>query len=133
MPRDSSTRPTLRLCLASPSKCLSQSLSHVPMSLMFTVVVLKRFMEACKRLVANNLEFVPPYAPNGQAGSFYIRPLLFGSGANLALAPAPEFTFLVYGSPVGSLYSTCPFARMRTNVNHLTGSINSRRERGACC
>jgi hypothetical protein len=74
------------------------------------------FLEACERLVANNLEFIPPYAPNARSGSFYIRPLLFGSGPSLNPNPAKEFTFLVYGSPVGSLYSTFPFPFPRPSL-----------------
>ncbi|KAK1368043.1 hypothetical protein POM88_034135 [Heracleum sosnowskyi] len=37
-------------------------------------------------------------------GSLYIRPLLMGSGSVLTLAPAPEFTFLIYVSPVGNYF-----------------------------
>jgi branched-chain amino acid aminotransferase len=37
-------------------------------------------------------------------GSLYIRPLLIGSGAVLGLAPAPEFTFVIYVSPVGNSF-----------------------------
>lgn len=37
-----------------------------------------KFVEAVKRVVADNIEYVPPY---GTGGSMYIRPLLFGSGA----------------------------------------------------
>ncbi|OZJ03086.1 hypothetical protein BZG36_03900 [Bifiguratus adelaidae] len=59
------------------------------------------FLEGVKRCVQNNLEFVPP-ADCG--GSFYIRPLLFGNGAMIALGPAPEYIFVVFGTPVGNLY-----------------------------
>lgn len=37
-------------------------------------------------------------------GSLYIRPLLMGSGPILGLAPAPEFTFLIYSSPVRNYF-----------------------------
>lgn len=37
-------------------------------------------------------------------GSLYIRPLLMGTGAVLAMGPAPEFTFLVYAAPVGNFH-----------------------------
>lgn len=37
-------------------------------------------------------------------GSLYIRPLLMGSGSVLGLAPAPEYTFLIYVSPVGNYF-----------------------------
>lgn len=41
--------------------------------------------------------------PKGK-GSLYIRPLLMGSGSVLGLAPAPEYTFLIYVSPVGNYF-----------------------------
>lgn len=37
-------------------------------------------------------------------GSLYIRPLLIGSGPILGLGPAPEYTFLIYASPVGNYF-----------------------------
>lgn len=37
-------------------------------------------------------------------GTLYIRPLLMGSGPVLGLAPAPEYTFLTYASPVGNYF-----------------------------
>lgn len=40
-------------------------------------------------------------------GSLYIRPLLIGSGSVLGLAPASEYTFLVYASPVGNYFKVC--------------------------
>lgn len=44
--------------------------------------------------------------PQGK-GSLYVRPLLMGSGAVLGLAPAPEYTFLIYVSPVGNYFKVC--------------------------
>jgi len=62
------------------------------------------FLDGCRKCTQINLEFVPPYGPNGSAGSMYLRPLYFGSGGNLALGPPDEFTFLVWATPAGSLY-----------------------------
>ena len=59
------------------------------------------FVEACKRVVRENLEFLPPY---GTGGSMYVRPLLFGSGAQIGVAAADEYTFLVLVTPVGAYY-----------------------------
>ncbi|KAK1364189.1 hypothetical protein POM88_039750 [Heracleum sosnowskyi] len=53
---------------------------------------------AVKDTVLANERWVPPPGK----GSLYIRPLLMGSGSVLSLAPAPEFTFLIYVSPVGN-------------------------------
>ncbi|RZS02253.1 hypothetical protein BHM03_00032294 [Ensete ventricosum] len=46
--------------------------------------------------------------PTGK-GSLYIRPLLFGSGSVLGVSPAPEYTFLVFVSPVGNYFKVCRF------------------------
>ena len=42
-------------------------------------------------------------------GSLYIRPLLMGSGQILGLGAAPEYTFLVYVSPVGNYFKVRAF------------------------
>lgn len=57
----------------------------------------------CKHSVVNISFQIPP---SGK-GSLYIRPLLMGSGAVLGLAPAPEYTFLIYVSPVGNYFKVC--------------------------
>ncbi|GMI70592.1 branched-chain aminotransferase 6 [Hibiscus trionum] len=58
----------------------------------------EQFVDAVKKTVLANKRWVPP---NGR-GSLYIRPLLMGTGQNLGVKPASEYTFLVYASPVGS-------------------------------
>lgn len=42
--------------------------------------------------------------PPPEKGSLYIRPLLMGSGSVLGVGPAPEYTFLIYASPVGNYF-----------------------------
>lgn len=59
------------------------------------------FIDAVRRVTAANREFIPPY---GTGGSLYVRPLLFGSGAQLGVAPSHEYTFLVFVVPVGAYY-----------------------------
>jgi len=59
------------------------------------------FIEACKRVVKANIEYVPPY---GTGGSLYVRPLLIGSGPQIGVAPADEYTFIVLVTPVGPYY-----------------------------
>lgn len=52
------------------------------------------------QVVAANLDYVPPEGK----GSLYLRPLLVGSGPILGLAPSPEYTLVVYASPVASYF-----------------------------
>lgn len=59
-----------------------------------------QFVDAVKQTALANKRWIPP---SGK-GSLYIRPLLFGSGSILGLAPAAEYTFLVYACPVGNYF-----------------------------
>ncbi len=60
-----------------------------------------KFVEAVKAVVKANEEFIPPY---DSGGSLYIRPLLIGSGPMLGVAPAEEFIFIIFVSPVGPYF-----------------------------
>ncbi len=59
------------------------------------------FLDAMERVVKANADYIPPY---GTGGSLYIRPLLIGSGMQIGVAPAPEYTFLILVIPVGAYY-----------------------------
>lgn len=61
----------------------------------------KLFEEAILKVVKLNERFVPPY---GTGASLYIRPVLFGSGAEVGVKPAKEYTFIVFVSPVGPYF-----------------------------
>ncbi|PIA64658.1 hypothetical protein AQUCO_00100250v1 [Aquilegia coerulea] len=63
-------------------------------------LTVEEFVEAVKLTVLANKRWIPPPGK----GSLYIRPLLMGSGAVLGLAPAPEYTFIIYVSPVGNYF-----------------------------
>ncbi|KAF5199145.1 Branched-chain-amino-acid aminotransferase [Thalictrum thalictroides] len=63
-------------------------------------LTVENFVEAVKLTVLANKRWVPPPGK----GSLYIRPLLMGSGAVLGLAPSPEYTFLIFVSPVGNYF-----------------------------
>ncbi|MAU30059.1 MAG: branched chain amino acid aminotransferase [Euryarchaeota archaeon] len=58
------------------------------------------FLDAVIKTVRENSRWVPPMGK----GALYIRPLLMGSGPILGVAPAPEYTFLVFASPVGPYF-----------------------------
>lgn len=58
------------------------------------------FTRCVSMAVALNAEFVPPHeAP----AALYVRPLAFGSGAQLNIIPPTEFTFCVYVQPTAAL------------------------------
>lgn len=63
----------------------------------------KLFMEAVERAVQLNSRFVPPY---GTGASLYIRPLLIGTGPEVGVRPAKEYTFLVFVMPVGPYFKS---------------------------
>ncbi|CAI0464318.1 unnamed protein product [Linum tenue] len=59
-----------------------------------------QFVDAVKQVALANKRWTPPPGK----GTMYIRPLLMGSGPIMGLAPAPEYTFLIYCSPVGNYF-----------------------------
>nr|XP_004501489.1 branched-chain-amino-acid aminotransferase 2, chloroplastic isoform X1 [Cicer arietinum] len=69
-----------RMCMISPS--------------------IHQFVDALKRTALANKRWVPPPGK----GSLYLRPLLIGTGPVLGLAPSPEYTFLIYASPVRNYF-----------------------------
>ncbi len=59
------------------------------------------FREAIFTAVSLNKKFVPPY---GSGATLYIRPLLYGSGAEVGVKPSSEYTFIVFVTPVGPYF-----------------------------
>ncbi|NLL28908.1 MAG: branched-chain amino acid aminotransferase, partial [Bacteroidales bacterium] len=59
------------------------------------------FFECVKAAVLENIEYLPPY---GTGASLYIRPLLYGSGAEVGVKPGKEYTFIVFVTPVGPYF-----------------------------
>jgi branched-chain amino acid aminotransferase len=62
---------------------------------------IEKFKEAIIRVVQLNRRFIPPY---GSGATLYIRPLLYGSGAEVGVKPASEYTFIVFVTPVGPYF-----------------------------
>ncbi len=61
------------------------------------------FVEAIRLAVKLNERFVPPCE---SGASLYIRPLLIGTGAQVGVSPAQEYTFLVFVTPVGPYFKS---------------------------
>ena len=59
------------------------------------------FLRALDEVVKANAAWVPPY---GSGATLYIRPFLFGSGPVIGVAPAPEYEFRLFATPVGPYF-----------------------------
>ena len=65
----------------------------------------EHFLESVKLAVGMNAAYVPPHETGA---AMYIRPLLFGSSAQLGLNPPEEYTFVVFVVPTGVYHGTHP-------------------------
>lgn len=59
------------------------------------------FKESVLKAVKLNERFVPPYE---SGASLYIRPVIFGTSAQVGVKPAEEYTFIVFVMPVGPYF-----------------------------
>jgi branched-chain amino acid aminotransferase len=64
-------------------------------------IPVETFLDGIKQVVAANARFVPPY---NTGASLYIRPVVFGVGAQVGLGPAKEYEFIIFVTPVGPYY-----------------------------
>jgi len=69
--------------------------------IMMAAPPLDLFKAAMELAIRKNLRFVPPYETGS---SLYIRPLLIGSGPKVGVAPADEYLFMIFVSPVGPYF-----------------------------
>jgi branched-chain amino acid aminotransferase len=65
------------------------------------VFPVEKFKEAIFKVIQLNKRFMPPY---GSGATLYLRPLLYGSGAEVGVKPAKEYTFIVFVTPVGPYF-----------------------------
>ena len=81
---------------------------------MMAVLPVEKFEEAVIKAVKLNARFVPPYE---SGAALYIRPCLFGTGAQVGVKPANEYMFVLFVTPVGPYFKggfqTTPFVIMR--------------------
>ncbi|GLT86836.1 hypothetical protein SLE2022_049500 [Rubroshorea leprosula] len=62
--------------------------------------LVEQFVDVSKQTVLANKRWIPP----PREGSLYSRLKLIRSGLTLAVAASPDYTFLVFGSPVGNYH-----------------------------
>lgn len=68
------------------------------------------FLECVRAAVAGNAEYVPPAADDAEDAYLYIRPVLFGASARLALAPPEEVVLAVYVQPTRPYHGAAALA-----------------------
>ena len=61
----------------------------------------ERFLDAVKKVVKANEDFVPPY---GSGATLYIRPFMFGANPVIGVKPAEEYQFRIFTTPVGPYF-----------------------------
>ena len=69
--------------------------------LLMPEVSTEMFLHALDETVKANAAWVPPY---GTGATLYVRPCLFGTGSVIGVAPAPEYQFRLFCTPVGPYF-----------------------------
>ena len=74
------------------------------------------FLDGVTSVAKDHIEYIP----STDKGALYVRPIIFGSGEGLGVAPSSEYTFLVYCSPVGPYFKggLAPIKLVVTNDYH---------------
>lgn len=60
-----------------------------------------QFVDAVRQVVAANADWVPPY---GSGATLYIRPYMFAISPVIGVAPAEEYQFRIFVTPVGPYF-----------------------------
>jgi branched-chain amino acid aminotransferase len=74
---------------------------HTAKGIVMEPVPSELFKEVLFKVIQLNKKFIPPY---GTGASLYVRPLLYGSGPEVGVKPANEYTFIIFVTPVGPYF-----------------------------
>ncbi|KAL9122882.1 MAG: hypothetical protein Q9187_000571 [Circinaria calcarea] len=96
--------PDNRIAIFRPSQNASR-MAHSASFISIPSVPNAHFVKCVHLAVSLNAAYVPPHHTGA---AMYIRPLLFGSSAQLGLNPPEEYTFCVYVLPVGVYHGVNP-------------------------
>lgn len=96
--------PDNKITIFRPQKNAAR-LAHSASFVSIPAVPEELFLEAVHTAVSLNAGYVPPHETGA---AMYIRPLIFGSSAQLGLNPPEEYTFCVYVLPVGVYHGVHP-------------------------
>ena len=87
-----------------------------------------KFIEAVKKVVEANEDWVPPY---GSGATLYIRPYMMGTNAVIGVKPADEYQFRILVTPVGPYFKggakpiTIKVSDFDRAAPHGTGNIKA--------
>ncbi|CAF9924689.1 MAG: hypothetical protein HETSPECPRED_005659 [Heterodermia speciosa] len=96
--------PDDQIAIFRPSQNASR-MAHSASFISMPSVPDEHFLRCSRLAVSLNAAYVPP---SKSGAALYIRPLLFGSSAQLGLIPPEEYTFCVYVIPVGVYHGVHP-------------------------
>lgn len=91
------THPNGRITIFRPQKNAVR-MQHSAEFISIPPVPEAHFLECVRLAVSANAGFVPPHSTGA---AMYIRPIIFGSSAQLGLTPPDEYTFAVFVMPTG--------------------------------
>lgn len=78
-------------------------MQHTSRGMMMPEMDTNKFIEAVKKVISLNERYIPPY---GSGASLYIRPMMIGISKQIGVAPAKEYLFCVFVTPVGPYFKT---------------------------
>ena len=91
----------------------------------------EKFIEAVRKVVKANADFVPPY---GTGATLYLRPYMFGSNPVIGVKPADEYQLRAFATPVGPYFKggakpitikVCDFDRAAPHgTGHIKAGLN---------
>jgi branched-chain amino acid aminotransferase len=79
----------------------AERMNHSAMYVSIPSIPTLLFKKAVHLAVSHNAEYVPPHSSDA---ALYIRPVVFGSCANLPLSPPNEYLFCVYVQPLNAYH-----------------------------
>ncbi|EEP81217.1 conserved hypothetical protein [Uncinocarpus reesii 1704] len=91
------SHPNGRITIFRPQRN-AERMKHSAQFISIPPVPEAHFLECVKLAVSANAGYVPPHSTGA---AMYIRPLVFGSSAQLGLNPPDEYTFVVFVMPTG--------------------------------